>query len=270
MIEGASPLAAGAAEPVPGDVCAFLVDVGVASAAVALLLEDVLSDDEVARARRIRTDAARARFAGTRAALREVLGAYLDVPPSSLRFRRGPHGKPTLAGGGAAERLRFNVSHSGTVAAVAVSPDRDVGVDVERVAPERVSEDVAAHVLTPAEQATLECLDGPRKVDAFFRAWTAKEAYLKALGTGLVASPKSIELPRTPSMPGRPVALEGGEDAGCWALHSFWPGPHYAGAVVASGSDWRLWTRRWRLGCELAKAAHDDESAWTWSHGGGI
>lgn len=88
--------------------------------------------------------------------LHEILARYLELPADALRFERNRHGKPRLAApdGG----LAFNLSHSGSLALVAVAR-REVGVDVERIR-------------------------AKRPVD-FYRRWADREARVKCLGTGL-------------------------------------------------------------------------------------
>jgi phosphopantetheinyl transferase len=96
----------------------------------------------------------------SRRALREILGRYLGLPADELRFETGQHGKPRLA---APEgELEFNLSHSGSLALVAVAR-REVGVDVERIR-------------------------SKRPVD-FYRRWADREARVKCLGTGLAGPP---------------------------------------------------------------------------------
>lgn len=102
----------------------------------------------------------------SRWALREILGRYLGLPANELRFETGRHGKPRLAT--PADELAFNLSHSSSLALVAVAR-REVGVDVERIR-------------------------AKRPVD-FYRRWADREARVKCLGTGLTgqAPPDSIE-----------------------------------------------------------------------------
>lgn len=91
----------------------------------------------------------------------------------------GEHGKPYIEG------LHFNLSHSGTVAVLAVAAG-EVGVDIEKIAP--VNEKLVRRVCTERELARLKGRD-----DAFFRIWTAKESAGKFLGTG-IAFPKAFEV----------------------------------------------------------------------------
>ena len=60
--------------------------------------EQLLCDEELARAVRIVPARKRALWARSRGVLRALLGRYLDRDPRTLRFALGPHGKPALAG----------------------------------------------------------------------------------------------------------------------------------------------------------------------------
>jgi 4'-phosphopantetheinyl transferase len=142
-------------------------------------VEDLLSADERARAARIVDRHRRVLWARSRGMLRALLGRYLDRDPCTLEFVFGPHGKPALLGAGparAAAELRFNLSHAGGLALVAVSSGREVGVDIER----------------PRERYTAE----------FLRAWVAREATVKCRGTGLIAPP--------------PLPPQGSQEDGLW------------------------------------------------------
>jgi 4'-phosphopantetheinyl transferase len=69
---------------------------------------------------------------------------------------------------------------------IAVARDREVGVDVEEVCLEDV-EPIVRTVFSPVERAALARLSGPARLEAFYRGWTRKEAFVKALGVGLHA-----------------------------------------------------------------------------------
>ena len=92
-----------------------------------------------------------------------------------------PQGKPGLPG----SRLRFNLAHSGEVALVAVTRDRDVGVDVERVRPDADRWALVDHALTARERHQLQRIAPTERAHAFLSMWARKEALLKAAGVGL-------------------------------------------------------------------------------------
>jgi 4'-phosphopantetheinyl transferase len=149
----------------------------------------VLSEEERVRAARFVSEALRQRYVAAHAALRGILSAYVGEEPAELRLTRLPGGKPRLGSG----RLSFNLAHSGGLALVAVTEDADIGVDVERVRPLDIAR-VGGFVCADAETARLEALDADSALRAFFRLWTAKEALLKARGTGISVRPSTLDL----------------------------------------------------------------------------
>ncbi|WP_322094077.1 4'-phosphopantetheinyl transferase family protein [Paraburkholderia bannensis] len=168
----------------PADVALWHVPLDLASTQIEG--ESTLSAQERERAARYRQDADRVRFAATRAALRAVLGDCVGEPAHSLRFDLSARGKPALAGlPGRLAQVSFNVSHAGAHALIAVSRTRDVGVDIEAVTQDSGWQDIVGEVCTARERSLLHATAGPRQSARFFRYWTAKEAVLKARGTGI-------------------------------------------------------------------------------------
>jgi 4'-phosphopantetheinyl transferase len=152
----------------------------------------ILSPDEQTRAARFLRARDRRRFARCRCALRQILGAQLNVPAGSVRLRSGGQGKPELdhetppaEQPGRPHRLRFNVSHSGGVALVAVCNGREIGVDLEMIRPIGEADRIVASFFSPGELAAFTAIAAADKPQAFMRGWTRKEAILKGLGVGL-------------------------------------------------------------------------------------
>lgn len=106
-------------------------------------LQRTLTTDERARAERFHFQKDRDHFIVARGQLRAVLGRYLDVEPSQLRFSYGPYGKPSLARESGGGDICFNVSHAGGLALYAVTRGRDIGIDVERIGTDFANEQVA-------------------------------------------------------------------------------------------------------------------------------
>jgi 4'-phosphopantetheinyl transferase len=153
---------------------------GASDAELSVLIR-LLSEDELARAARQASAQLRGQFIVGRARLRQILARYLAMPPEALRFSYGRHGKPLLSQHRPA--LSFNLSHSGDLAALAVSRCGAIGIDVEQLRP--VGTDISLRFFTESEKAILARLSGQRWLEAFYRCWTRKEALLKAIGTGL-------------------------------------------------------------------------------------
>lgn len=140
------------------------------------------------RARHDRFVFARSRrqFAVARALVRRVLAGYTGLAPEALAFVANEYGRPELtpdAGG-----LRFNLSHTDGLAALAVARGAELGVDVEDTARRARPDDVAEHFFAAAEVAGLMALPPAARTGRFFDLWTLKEAYIKARGKGLAIS----------------------------------------------------------------------------------
>jgi 4'-phosphopantetheinyl transferase len=127
----------------------------------------------------------------------DLLAAALGRAPGELEISRRcrhcghpSHGRPVLAGGPS-----FSVSHSGGLALVALAPaDVLVGVDVEQVRRRANLDKLAARVLSPEELAQWRATPPAERLVAFLRQWTAKEAYLKALGLGIATRLADVDV----------------------------------------------------------------------------
>jgi 4'-phosphopantetheinyl transferase len=214
-------------------------------------LAETLSDDERARASRFAFGDDRRHFTIARGLLRAILSKYTGVASGELEFTYGPSGKPALTGSPETASVRFSLSHSAELAVYALTRDREIGVDVERLRPIRDSEQIAARFFCEQEQAALRALPTSVREEAFFDCWTRKEAYLKAVGDGLRMLDR-VRVSLDPSEPARLLAIDG--DAGAlsrWSLHALRPAPGYTGALVVESYGRRLECRRWAVPSDL-------------------
>jgi 4'-phosphopantetheinyl transferase len=174
---------------------------------------ELLPPPERERAESMRRPLSRDRWVASRWALRGVLARYLDEDPAAVALRLGERGKPALAD--PAATLRFNLSHSGSLALIAVTEGREVGVDVEEIDPERDVVPLAERGLDSAAAAAVRAAPPEARATAFHQAWARQEAVVKCLGGALGA----------PLPPG-PVAVS--------ALGA---GPGYAAALAVAGTE---------------------------------
>jgi 4'-phosphopantetheinyl transferase len=206
-----------------------------------------LSADESQRAARFYFEPDRRRFIVARGALRDILGRYLGMAPSELSFCYSFYGKPALARVPGEEKLRFNVTHSHELALVAVTRDREVGVDLEYLRPDIACEEIAERFFSARERAGLRALPAEVKHQAFFNCWTRKEAYIKAHGEGLSLPLDQFDVSLAPGEPAALLATRHDHrDAQHWCLQALMPGPGYAAAVAVEGQDWHLTCWQWR------------------------
>jgi 4'-phosphopantetheinyl transferase len=243
----AAPQPAGATPPGPVELLpaeVHLWRVGVSgSAASYATAAGALSEDERLRASRFRFEADRSRFVAAHAALRGILASYLGAAPASLAFGAGTHGKPFLHSPGHGRSLRFSLSHSGALALVAVSLEREVGVDVERVRPLSDLDGFVARYLSPREREAIARSPSTDRLRAFFETWTLKEAYLKACGDGLARELVAFDV-TVGDGPSRLLAVRDRPgDETRWALRQVEVGDDFVAALAVEGRDWQL--RRW-------------------------
>lgn len=141
----------------------------------------VLSRDEREKARHYRTRELQDHYRRCRSALRMLLAKYARVAGEHLVFQYNRFGKPALAD----HPWHFNLSHSGDRALIAISR-HPVGVDLEALGKAGIDiDELSEWVCHPHERIALECLPSAERRMRFYRLWTQKEAYCKALGVGL-------------------------------------------------------------------------------------
>lgn len=195
----------------------------------------VLDAAERARYVRFRFSRDAGRFAQRRAALRQILGWYLEADPSALTFEvSDAAGKPCLSAP-LKNELRFNVSSSQEIALIAVGRDSAIGVDIEAVRSDIDFTGIAGRFFTKGELARLQALPDTKRLRGFYRLWTSKEALLKAVGTGL---PGGLDRFDVGADPDRPPELI--RDAGGGRSLFLYPSdltPGYFGALALDHAD---------------------------------
>jgi 4'-phosphopantetheinyl transferase len=212
------------------DLAAARLDV---SAEVVRTEATVLSDFERQRASRFAFDSIRTRFIVARATLRRLLAKRLGAQPADIEFVYGEQGKPALGARFEDSNLFFNVSHCDDLAVYAFSSAGEIGVDVEAVRWFADANDVAARVFSSAEQKAYAALHPLLRPLGFFNCWTRKEAFIKALGSGLQRPLDSFDVSLAPDEPAEILRVENTAGNSCgWAMESFVPAPGFVAAVV--------------------------------------
>lgn len=211
------------------------------SAAEGQQMKSLLSADELAKAARFVFEKDRLRFIARRGLLRRLLGCYLELSPEQLRFAYGPQGKPALAETRHAAPLHFSLAHSAGLALYTVTWLGEIGIDVERVRARQEWEPIADALFSDREKAAFRALPPSEQAEAFFQAWTRKEAFLKATGEGIGEGLQRVEVTLGPGELPRLVSLAGGRAARPdWALRHLVPAPGYIGAIALQAPEWAL------------------------------
>lgn len=195
-------------------------------------LATLLSTDETARANRFHFDTHRQRFIVARGILRLLLGHYLQIAPHDIEFQYSDRGKPFLAGS-KQDCLQFNLSHSQAYALYGFTYNHPIGVDLEYIKNALDAVKIAQRFFSESESKLTEEAAEEDRPMKFCQLWTAKEAYLKAVGTGLSGSLSSVEISLERDREPKLLAIEQDPSAAAnWSLYSCFPTPDFLAAVA--------------------------------------
>jgi 4'-phosphopantetheinyl transferase len=185
-------------------------------------LASFLSEDEIIRANRYHFPEHKRRFLAARGFLRETLGLYLAISPEKIEFVYSKRGKPSIN-----SHLQFNLSHSDEMAVCGLTLTSRIGVDLEKMRSMKDLNSLTKRFFCAKEHELIE--KSVEKEKLFFQLWTAKEAYLKALGTGISGGLDRVEVGLDP--------LKLDNVAGQWQLWTQEIGDNYRATVAIEGSD---------------------------------
>jgi 4'-phosphopantetheinyl transferase len=203
--------------------------------------QQALSPDELMRAARFHFPRDRRRFVASRALLRSILAGYLAIDSAGVSFSYSKREKPSLGPAHANSDVTFNLSHSGGIGLLAFTRGREIGIDVEQIRRDFDLEAIALRFFSTHEQKQLAALPAYEKVDAFFRCWTRKEAYIKATGDGLSLPLSQFDVSLAAGGKNALLATRpDGAEAGRWLLREVPAGPGYVAAICVRGQDWKL------------------------------
>jgi 4'-phosphopantetheinyl transferase len=198
------------------------------------------------RAERFHFEHDRKRFIVARGILRTILGWYLGVEHSRLQFCYRKNGKPALADTFGKGRIHFNLSHSEGLALYAFTRDREIGVDIEYIHDLSEMDQIAERFFSTGENNVFRELPESKKKEAFFRCWTCKEAFIKAIGDGLSHPLDKFDVSSVPGEPARLLGIEGDAKAASrWTIQELKPASGFAAAFAAEGRRWRLRCWQW-------------------------
>jgi 4'-phosphopantetheinyl transferase len=189
-------------------------------------LADYLSPEEHKRANEYRFPIDRDRFVAGRGWLRLLLADEAGCTAQEVRFVTDEDGKPEIE----SSDLKFSASRSAGLALYATSWTTEVGVDVEaiRTTADVDLDDMATKFFSVAERRALGALPPPQRLAASFQCWTCKEAYVKAIGSGLSFPTQTVQVW---SDDARQVTVSG------WTIHQIEVAPGFAAAVAGKGLE---------------------------------
>jgi 4'-phosphopantetheinyl transferase len=147
-----------------------------------------LSTAEQTRAKKLINVTVYKQFVVARGLLRKLLSEQLACSTSKLDIAISHKGKPYLSN----FDFQFNISHTHSAIALALSPNLLLGVDVESLERQVDIHAVAKQVFSEQERYYLE--QQSDATEAFIKIWTRKEALVKAQGDGLYNDLKMLSV----------------------------------------------------------------------------
>ena len=150
---------------------------------------NIISFDEIAKARRYCSEKLFNRSVISYGILRYILGHYLNTPPKDIEFHYSQYGKPYIKN----SSLQFNLSHSENLVLYAVA-NQQVGIDIEYVDVNLNYLELVEFVSSLEEMELFTSLPKEIRVKKFYYLWNIKEAIVKAIGYGLSYPIKEIQV----------------------------------------------------------------------------
>jgi 4'-phosphopantetheinyl transferase len=196
-------------------------------------LRELLSPEERNREERYRFEASRRTFVVCRGMLRVFLCGYLGTQPERFEFAYSEYGRPELVPANEPCALDFNVSHTEDFALLAFSRNRRIGVDIEQVRNDFNTSEIAERFFSESERTRLRRLAPSERHQSFFRCWTRKESFIKALGEGLSHPLDSFDVSIEPDDPPRLLATRPNDETSRWQLWDINVPSGYVAALAA-------------------------------------
>lgn len=192
-----------------------------------------LSSEEIAHAERLTIDKVKKCYIASYGIRRILLANYLGVSSDNLIFQTNAHGKPSLDYNAMIQRetsfsadmpVHFNISHSGEYAVFIFSLDSPVGIDIQQVHSSSYEEMIVKRMFHPDEQMLFSALTQEEKTNLFYRFWTIREAFLKALGYGFSIPSNTFCIEYDKSSENNYKITKSREDYSLWRINSI-PAP---------------------------------------------
>jgi len=192
-------------------------------------LEIDLNPADREKAARYRFPEDRTRFLAGRALLAKMLAQYVGRGADLTRLTLTETGRPVLA---TEPAIEFSISHAGDLVIVALAAGARVGIDVERTERPLDFEGLAQRIFNARDLEAFLALPLDERENAFFRAWTGKEAILKAQGVGLSGGLQEVSV----SWRNNSVVVEV-PDRGIWHLRRLTVPHGYVAHMAWEGAD---------------------------------
>ena len=148
-----------------------------------------LSEQEKNRAAFYEFESVKNNYIISQGGMRLILSRYLDLPVEKVNIGRHSKGKPFSLDD---PHLYFNNTNSGDYVMYAFTRSGEIGIDLEH---HRQLDDLEEMIVKNSSEKEQEWIkkNPELKEERFFKLWTVKEAYVKAIGEGMRLPPEAME-----------------------------------------------------------------------------
>jgi 4'-phosphopantetheinyl transferase len=197
----------------------------------------VLTIPDLERIERYKTAQLRNRHTVARGLLISLIALYTKKNPRQVRLQSNEFQRPVLVDDLGATELQFSLSHSNHMGLYAFTRGALIGVDLEENMPMADWHGVKSLCLSDYEKGWFSQFPPERQFESFLQIWTIKEAYLKAIGTGLAIPPTNIEVEFTEGHGFRfhKTKTDGNDNGRIWTILPLSQLPGFSAAVVVEG-----------------------------------
>jgi 4'-phosphopantetheinyl transferase len=199
----------------------------------------VLTEAELKRADFFKFEDGKNQYIVSQGIQRILLASYLNLPTSEVKIGRHSKGKPYSLNDSS---LHFNTSNSDGLCVFGFSRDGEVGIDLEKLREVDELEDLIARNFTIAEIDFIK-KKPEEELTRFFRFWTIKEGYLKAIGEGMRLTPDNLEF-RIDRNKVTLISKRGIFEYDDWTLTEFTPCEGFTGTIVYENEKSTI-TQQW-------------------------
>jgi 4'-phosphopantetheinyl transferase len=219
-----------------GPIVVWLAEVSAARESLPILARQLASQEQ-ARVARLRMEDDRSRFTLGRALIRECLRSYVPQLDEEIPFAYTPRGRPYLAEN---EAIHFSISHTHDLVAVAVTAGGQVGIDLEFLRRDLNPIELARRIFSEKDFHAFEMVPEKEKLRIFFRAWTRKEAYLKARGEGISAGLEQVTVSFSAEQPSLMEDARDPSATEAWRVYSLPLPQDYSGSLACDNAEKKI------------------------------
>ena len=197
--------------------------------------KDALTDTELERVSFFKFKKVQDNYIISQGMLRLLLSQYLNIPAKEIQLGRLKKGKPYSIDN---PELRFNMSNSGGKIIYSFSYEEELGIDLEKIRPLPDLEELIDKNFNSYEKKYITKLD-LEKENRFFKFWTIKEAYLKAIGVGMRLPPDNLEFSIENGVY-KLESIKGVSESEDWIFKDLNCGDDYRGTLVYRNSKMNI------------------------------